>query len=318
MRTVFQLLLLISFVFFSPLLFIVLAVRIAAPTGDALKTQLRTKDVYTTAIRALHGEIDTAMTNGEGDNPIALVAPFLKKELTASYIQGKAEGLIDTTEQWLKGHGNAPVLSFFDLKEKLIKQNKHMLTQLENAMSEMEAQQKNMEQEQGTHSKDQLPFSKKDIDTFLKSDFTIPIGAHIGWMKSSARVFSIISMVLMGMYASSFLCILLLAQTVRSKLHWVGWTLLFTGLWNIPSILLSTGSALVLAKTFTQNMTGAVYIMPFVEVFLTSIITTYARVTSASVVMLLIFSIGILGISLFVAAPTEPIVEAKSVSKKKR
>lgn len=301
MRTVFQLFLLITFVLFSPLVFIVLAFRMGAPTADLLKSQLVKKDMYVTVVSELHKQIDEA----SGDNPMVIVGPFIKKELTATYLQGKIETLIDDTENWIKGKGESPVLSFKDLKEKLVRQNRNIIAELESAMKELDSLPEQAE-EGG-----KMPFSSKDLEKFLNSDFVIPVGAHVEWVKVLASSMYILGIILVVSYGLSVLSIILLASSIQSKLRWVGWTILLTALWNIPLIVLSAGSVAVLGTAVMQSEQVTLYVLPFVETFLTPIIASYAKITTVFVVSGGIFSVGILILSLFINP------QAVTVKKKK-
>jgi hypothetical protein len=319
MRTVFQIFLLVTFVLFSPLVFLLLAVRMAAPSASTLKSELVKKDVYQSAISEFHKHIDTASQEATSDDPVRLLGPFVKKEISARYIQDKMETLIDDTQGWVMGKRGEPVLSFKDLKDKLVRQNRNIVMELEKAVKEMEQVQKEMPVgEGGVGTPEQMPFSSKDLDKFLKSDFEMPMGVYLGWLKTTSAVLYILGVVLLVCYSLSGLLIVLLAPGLQAKLRWIGGTLLLTGLWNIPGAVLSTGSAVVIAKTFTQGITGAQYVLPFIETFLASIITSYARVTTGALVMMFIFSIGTLIVSFLVKPQAVPSSASKPPSKTKK
>jgi hypothetical protein len=322
MRTVFQLLLLVTFVVFSPLIFIVLAFRASSVSTDMLKTQLVKKDVYTSAVAELHKHIDLLSEEGERDDPLVIAGPFIKKEISPAYIKGKVETFIDDTQAWIKGKSGEPVLSFKDVRDKLVTQNKNIVNQLENMLKEMEAQQKNMEDQYASQDQEagseKMPFTSRDFETFLTSDFTLPMGVYIGWLKTTVAVMHILGIVLAICYGLSLLLIILLASSLQSKLRWVGWTFLLTAVWNIPGIFLSAGSSVMLTKMVTQSIDGAQYITPFVETLMTPVIASYARMTSGVTVALFIFSIGILIVSSLAKPAQVTIVSPKSSNKTKK
>jgi hypothetical protein len=114
MRTVFQIFLLVTFVLFSPLVFLLLAVRMAAPSASTLKSELLKKDVYQSAITELHKHIDLASEEATSDDPVRLVGPFVKKEISVKYMQDKVETLIDDTQAWVTGKRGEPVYAARD------------------------------------------------------------------------------------------------------------------------------------------------------------------------------------------------------------
>jgi hypothetical protein len=321
MRTFFQVLILISFVLFSPVFFILLALRMGAPSVDVLKSQLIEKDVYTSTISALHKQIDEVVTDAAEDDPLVIVGPFIKKELTATYVQKKAETFIDDTHGWIAGTSGEPVLSFTDMKEKLMGQNKNMIAQLQVAVTDMEAQQHAMPDisddgnEQANAEK--LPFSSNDLDAFLKSDFTVPMGKQLGWMKALVTIATVVGIGLGVSYALSLLLLIVLAPSLQSKLRWVGWTFLLTALWNIPGIAISAGAAFIFTKALTQTLHEAVYISPFIETFLTPVFVSYTRIASQACMVMGISAIGMLILS-FMVKHSPHITSAKAPLKKKK
>jgi hypothetical protein len=283
---------------------------------------VRHHEQHDTAVNELNKQMDLMTSNSDADDPFTILAPFVKKEITPTYVQGKIELLIDDTSAWISGATvTPPVISFADLKEKLIKQNKHMITQLESAVSQMESTQQEVSSQPSDDSMQTPAINIGDIQKFLKSDFTIPIGTYLFGFKQMIQISQYVLFISGGLLAFNLLLIVLIAPGVQSKLRWVGSTLLFTAIWNIPGALIGVGSAVMIVPILTQHLHGiaAVVAKPFTETLITPILLTYTRITGGVVITLFIVSIGMLILS-FIATPVEVAVSPvpqKSNKKKK-
>lgn len=325
MKTFFLILLSFGCVLSSPLFLLSLASRFTPITAASIKGELVKTQAYESAVGALNTKIEATTADAAADDPVAtIIVPFVQKEITPSYVRNKVEKLIDDTAVWIGGGMTPPILSFTDLKEKLIRQHRDIIDQLQSAADQMTSVQQSASEEPGDASGDTggtppMPFNAGDIQKFLQSDFTIPVGPYLSGMKFMVTFTWYMLLICAGLMGFNTLLIVLIASGLQSKLRWVGITFLLTALWNIPGALLGAGSSVMAATILTENIhgNGASFVKPFIETIITPILLTYTRMTGGVVIALLIVSIGMIVLS-FIAKPAEVVVSAPTKSKKRK
>lgn len=259
--------------------------------------------MYESAVTSLNKQLDAATADSDADDPFVILTPFIKKEITAPYIQLKSEKLIDDTAHWMGGGSAVPVVSFSDLKEKLIKQHASLIEELESAVVEMESAVK----EANTQEVDAAgQFTASDLKKFLQSDFTIPVGQYLFSMKLIVRSIWILLVASAALICFNLLCIFLIAAGLQSKLRWMGTTFLLTALWNIPGAFIGAGSSVVLATVLTKNMHGIAEAIArqCMEILIHPMLLSYTRITGGAVIALGILSFGMIILAFFLH-PTE-------------
>lgn len=326
MKTIFLTLLFIGTVIISPLFFLSLSVRYTPITPERIKGEIMKLNLYDTAVSELQKQLNAMAEAGQSKDPFAIIEPFVKKEITPPYIREKAEKLIDDTSVWLSGGTASPAVSFVDLKEKLVKQNKKMIGDLEAAIAQISTNPDGTLPALGDGGENagmSAPptFTADDFRKFMGSDFTIPVGKYLGGLKFFLNAAWYTLIISGAVLALNLLMILLVAPGLQSKLRWMGATLLITALWNIPGALLGAGSAAMIVGVLTQNVRifSAAMAKPLVETLITPVLLTYTRFTGGAVIALLIVAIGMIILS-FVTKPvavgiTPSPVKAKNIKK---
>lgn len=295
-----------------------LAMRVAPLTPDSVKHELIAGGVYTTVITDIQKTVDDALQNGASDDPLTVVGPFVRSEITVPYIQGKAEKLINDTDAWFNG-GAPPVLSFKDLKDKLVAQHRDIVSQLESMSAELSQAQEAAKQqaaESGQPAGEMPSFTPADLQKFLSSDLSIPVGTQFGWVKSLV-VFFRSALVVVGITMLLLLAgIILLSSSAASKLRWIGFTFLFTAIWNIPGIFMSMIVSGAMASALRQSGSVQTYLTPIVQAIGTPLVTSYGKIALASVVIISVIAVGFIVVSFFAKAPS-PVPVSRPNKRKK-
>jgi len=300
MRTAVKILLLLLIVFLSPLFILTFALRMAPLSSSTVKHELVAGNVYARAVTDLYAQIDASVQTGAADDPLTLIGPFIRREITVTYVQKKAETLIDDTSAWLAGRGAPPVLSFKDLKDKLIAQNRDVVTQLEAMSREIAQAQEAAKKEatdQGVQGSDMPSFNPADLQKFLQSDFSIPVGTQFAWVKSFVTFFRSAAVVLGALYLLVIVGMIALSDTVGSRLRWIGMTLLVIAVWNVPGIFVSTALTTLPGTLSHQSVTVSAYAAPVVQAIFAPLLASYATTARTSV-----FIFGILATLLIIAS----------------
>ena len=318
MKNVFKTFLVLLFVLTTPLCAIFLSIALSGYSPSYIKTQLAKNDIYTTAVKQLHAVIDDATDKGDSEDPVVLVGPFVKKEITPVYIKGKVETFIDEMGDWTSGKRTTPpTISFGDLKEKLMKQNKSLIQDIEQAVAQYNDQKKQMDEEAKTNeqlgSEEAAPLPDIDIATVLKSDFQVPAGTYLGWIKTMAILSYFGTMITSISLVVLLFGILLLGENDPSRLRWVGMTLLMSFIWNVPMYGLWSFASVMMMKMLSENVLHVpVVYVPLVTSLLNPILQSYLRVGGLFVGIFFVMAIGSFVSS---AMAPKPVVASKKEKK---
>lgn len=278
MKAVGKLLFVFAFIFLSPLFLLLVSIRWSGYSASSIKTQLVGANVYEQLIHALNTTIDEAVEKGEADDPLRILGPILKRELTPLYLQQKIEPAIDSTASWMTGKTDRePVLSFTDLKERLTKQHPQLFRAFEVAR---ELKKSGEETE-----------TSVAIEKLLKSDFTVPLGAPLRWLKT-LYFFATTGLVL-GVVTLTFLIvgIIFLSDTPASKLHWLGATFLISAVWNVTPWLFGFGAQKMLVIFAQKTVDVPAFVVPLVNIFLQPFFTSYVRVGGIAIAIFFFIAI---------------------------
>lgn len=318
MKHVFKIFLVLLFVLTTPLCAVFLSMALSGYSPEYIKTQLAKNNTYVAAVNQLHIAIDDAADKGDREDPLVLVGPFVKKEITSQYIKGKVETFIDDMGDWTSGKRTTPpTISFSDLKEKLIKQNKSLITSIEQAAAQYTDQKKQMDEEAKVSgqsgSEDAAPLPDIDIATVLKSDFQVPAGAYLGWIKTIAILSYFGTMITAVSLVVLLFGILLLGESDASRLRWVGMTLFLSFLWNAPMYGLWTFASVMMMKLLSENI---LHIPPSFIPLMTSLFSpmlqSYLRVGG---LLLGIFFVMAIGSFISSSRIPKPVVASKKGKK---
>ena len=147
-----------------------------------------------------------------------------------------------------------------------------------------------------------------DIEKLLASDFSIPLGTHLGflkwWYMLATGGLVVIALLLVLFLAG----ITILSETAATRFRWVGFTLLLSALWNVLPWLAAAGATRLIPAILAQNARDIpAFVAPIVQTLLTPLVSAYSRIGGIAIVVLLIASIGC-----FIAAATSAPFRTKS------
>jgi hypothetical protein len=321
MRTAIKLLTVFNCIIFSPLIVIALTFHYSPISIPVVKEQLVANKVYEKASTAIQTQVDTMEQDAADGDPIFFISPLIKKEITETYIQNKSETLLADIDTWINKNGPPPVVSFKDLKDKLVAKNSSIISQIQDALKEMEREQESLRQAAKESGQEgdmgEVPsFSTKDFDKFLTSDWVIPVGANIGWVKTFVSVSRVMEIALLVFYVISFLCLIFLSQTTKSKIRWISMTVFFIALWNIPGIFISMGVSIFVSTYISQHFNEITFAIPFIQTLLTPTVNLYTKVSTAVVIASCIWSVGMFILSFFAGGEGSPHAAIPQVKKK--
>lgn len=316
MKTFLRLTIILLFSSLSVLFLILLFTRFYGVSKEEIKAVLIKSNTYSQAISELTRQVDNALSNDNSDQTSALIAPIIKKEITPEYLQLKTEKLIDDTNDWMTGkNNNPPVISFLDLKEKIIAQNAQLFTTLEQLNKEYELQKEAIKKEAAING--EIPQNQEipsfDFNKIIKSDFSIPIGKNLNFLKTfywyTTTGLPIIGIILIILLA----VITLLSDSNPAKLRWLGLTFLSSAIWNTLPLLLLLFSSKLLISSLTENKDIPVFILSISTGFLPLLVDKYTKFAGTAVVIFLLIFVVCLIASYSVKTPAK----IKPVSSKK-
>lgn len=256
MKTFLKIDFILIFSLVSAIFAILLFTKLNGFTKEDLKTKLAEANTYSKAVDEIYKQIDKTLTDDNSDQAAILIAPMIKKEITPQYLQDKTEKFIDDTNDWMTGKNNSPpVLSFKDLKEKILAENASTITLLEQLNKEYEQQKNQLRNEAGISGEipqdQQLP--SFDLNKIIKSDFSIPVGKNLGFLKTFYWL-STSGVIFIGVFLSILLIMITLLNSDNpSKLKWIGLTFLSSAVWNILLLLTLLLTSKSLIEFLNQN-----------------------------------------------------------------
>ena len=236
------------FFFTFPLVVFFATILYGGFSAPLLKEQLSKANVYET----LTNKLKDSFNQGTEDGSAAFIG-IAEQRLTSSYVQQKAETLIDDTSSWMSNKTQIPpVISFKEIKADILAQNPGLLTQVESmiqearkAKAEAAGNGTEMSREESANFDNQLNM----LQSLVTSDFSIPIGKNLTGLKQFHDILQIATPILMALLIGSLLLIVLLSQTLKAKLRWISVVLLLSAGYGL---LLVLGNVL-LTKT-TENI----------------------------------------------------------------
>ncbi len=272
MKTFAKIVLVIVFMVLTPTLVSGLATRISGLSGDFIKETLVKHEAYT-RLTELFFEY------AKGDAALSGLTTFVRRELTAKYLQSKVEKFIDDTEDWASGaRKEAPVISFVEVKDKLTKQNPQLVTELKRLSEDLKKQEGDT--------------SGFNIDEFIASDWRIAFQEKdLTWIKiwywnAALGVFLlplILGGILFGLYK--------LSDSLSSTFKWVGTAFTAGALWLVPSLVVIFVSSSLARGLIGESPDLPEYVWPAVESIAGPFLSAYLKV--GIVIVTLFFVAGI-------------------------
>ena len=259
MKSVLKVLLIILFAASTSLLVIALSLQKANYSANSIKTRLNSANFYQKVFDEVDKSLKSSANQESGPDPLA---PILGQFLNKEYLQQKIELFIDDTQTWAIGKAKKPpVLSFVDIKEKLIAQNPDLVKTLQEANAEFAKQQKETFQQSSEQVQQQAAQAGEattdtqqqniNFNQIMKSDFSIPIGQNIlfvknlSWLVQNILIFEILPLIFL-------VAIILLSSSLKSKLKWLSAAFLITAILNGIAFLAVNGLSGLLAANFDK------------------------------------------------------------------
>ncbi len=288
---------------FQILLFL-LTFTFGSLSTTSIKKDLQTNKTYSILssqiVTLIDQPSDTQDTQSQADD---LLGPFIKQQFTAEYLQQKTETFIDDTYFWMQGKTTTPpVISLKELKDNINAQNPGLFSQLQELSTQMKEEQKQAAAQDPTMA---TPPDSFDLDKFINSDFSIPVGKNLSFMKQGYQMYTTGLPIIAIALLLAILFIVLLSDGLKSKLRWAGATLLVA----IPAGILPIFLTFFLSKNsldfFKIGDKSPLLAVVFrisddlVKLFMTK----YQVIEITGLIFLLIGAIALLVIANFVSSP---------------
>jgi hypothetical protein len=284
MKLFLKIILILLFASLTPVLALLITFKTGVINPQSVKSQLKTGGIYEILVSNLTKYLDDQENENPEDNPLTLVAPYLVKEITPVYVETKTETLIDDTDRWLTGNKiPPPELSFNDLRNKIISENRNLVSQLKQMNIEYQKAKPEIKkalEEAARENPDITPppeMPEINIDTILNKNLSVPVGSYISWLKpvvwlsQTGFIAAVATLILiLGL-------IILLSNSPQSRLQWLSLTFFISGIWNILPLVISGGTAYLVTNSLTSNIPEI--INPLVEALIKPVLITYTKIS---------------------------------------
>lgn len=283
MRTFLRILLVGMFLILSPLFLLLLATNSSGLSAQSIKQQFVEENVYEKFDREFDKFIDQSLEEEAPDDPVSVIGPWLKQEITPAYVREKEEAFIDDTDLWLRGKtSRPPTISFKEVKEHMMQSNPALIQGLVEISQELKKQKL-----QDLNAPD-LP----DFEKLIESDFSYPIGEHMGWVKTWYTLATTGVFVLGFVLILLFVGIAFLSPTKTSRLRWIVATLFGSTLWNLVPWLIAVGASFLITKALIQNASKLPsFLFPMSDVLIKPLLSTYTLVGGIAIGVFLTASV---------------------------
>jgi hypothetical protein len=269
------------------------SLRQSGYNGIYLKDALDRSGTYSQLSNLISKSVDSSLKTNSEANPLKLIGPFIKKEITPDYLQSKLESVINDTEAWVNGSPNPPILSFTDLKEKLLAQNKKIITQLENLEKEyqknkpqLEAALKEAQAKDPSLAQTSLP--DLNISAWLNKDPVIDLKEILGGIKVLHFLAQTGTLILGGLLLF-YLFIIILISGYRS----LSPVLIISAIWNYL-LYLSVNRLLPILVRFLPKEVENFNLPPYIPPSLwTPFTDSLAKISPMASLLLLGLGLGI-------------------------
>lgn len=276
--------LLILFTLLSPIAIFLTMIVFMPPINTTIKQQL----VKVNAYEKISEQLRTLSTD---DADSAAVNSILQRVLTPQYLQGKLEPTIDMSYSWIVGATSTPpVISFKDIKEDIVRQNPQLLSTIEQMSKEMKDAPSDAKAMDGqpaeaadaaSPDQQQTEEMTKSIDqmaALAKSDFTFPLDKQLLGIKSFYTTVHIWQPLLAIALLGILICIGLLAHSWKSRLRWIGVTLLFGAAFGYGFVVITTNVTTFITGLLSKATDAMmVTVSPLILQVVTSFANTYTQ-----------------------------------------
>lgn len=221
----------------TPFFILSLSIKLSGFGVDTLKKTLVETETYEIASSKIALMIDEALVDTPRKDPMRKVAEEFKGYLTPSYIEGKANTVIDSTIAWFADSRlPEPSLSFADLKEPLLSKNPGLIDQLLRFQMEYErnlpAMQEALIEQAIADPNTSVPVLPEiNLQRFIDNDMTVPLASYVSYLKP-LYLYGTYGLYITSMIIASCLALLLVTLPHPENRRKVGTTLLFAAFFS--------------------------------------------------------------------------------------
>jgi hypothetical protein len=175
------------FIITIPICVVLFSIRVSHFSADYFKMNLSDRNFYTVLHTQITDFIHSSLESEPQDNPLRILQPIIEKEITETYLEQKVIAVLDDSEAWITGKSQKePVISFVDIKEKLMKINPAIISQLETVEKEYNGKREQIQNEMKENSENKnIDLPELNISSFLKKDPEIKLGTLLAGLKTS-------------------------------------------------------------------------------------------------------------------------------------
>ena len=239
-----KLLLLIFFVLTTPFAVLLVTIFYGPITVQTIKETLSKESVYAKTTDL----ITDGFISNENEESKELET-IIREYITPTYIQSKAELAIDDSRDWIVGETSIPpVISFVDLKERVLEKNPELLKSFEEMSADLEKndsipleESTVAEESEQIEMEPQAKEMQQGIQSFMQSDFSIKLEPYLLGVKSFYSLGKITIYILLAFLSGAILFLSVLCQSWSSRFKWIGGTLFITGIYGFAIVFLNTG-----------------------------------------------------------------------------
>lgn len=229
-----KVLILLFFVFLTPLFVLLLTFNFSGVSPTVLKNSLSEGKVYPQISNFIAESINT------DDIEFKQLSGFITDRFTAEYIQQKTELAIEDSHDWITGESSiAPVVSFSELKDDLLDKNPALLKELESMSAEMKESdlkaetvtvndEENMDNQIAMEA--QMSEAVSSFSSIINQDFSIKLEPYLVGIKGFYSFSKILLPLILVLMIGCLVFLGFLAQNWKSRFKWIGSTLMVSGL----------------------------------------------------------------------------------------
>jgi hypothetical protein len=274
MRSFLSFVLKVVFIVALPVTLLLAIPRLNHFSISSLEQSLQQHSLYNYVSTALHEQIN----GNEGDDSLDQFGGVVD-ELTPEYIQTKTEDLLNQSANWATSKTAAPpVLSFNDLRDRLMAENPAVKTQIDQALADLKDHSTSLSIEgqdaQSQQALQDLLQKSDNLDRLASGDWSVSLAQPLAGLPKLVQYYTIGLPIMGALLLICLIGVTLLGFTLAGKLKSVGWLLLIAGIWNgllaavfdfvflhdqLLNLIPASGSAADIAKAIAHSVQNTVY-----------------------------------------------------------
>lgn len=180
---------------------------------------------------------------GEQDAETAAISRIIYSRFTPQYIQSKTEKLLDDSSLWIAHDAAAPVLSFTDIKQDMLRTYPGVDLQSVDTNAEESLEAFAGYPQSGANS----------LAALAQNDFVVPVGEYFQWIKTFYKAIQILQPILTLLLIGSLILLAKLNDNWPSRLEWIGTTLINAAMYGTGIILFNMLAIMQLKEVTISN-----------------------------------------------------------------